>query len=214
MLRKIPSAKLLAELLRIQRSLAGDIVEGATIYGLAHGFESAIREVTESFGISEAHQRAAEDLLDEMDRAETTWDGPTLKHRIREKGISETTFSKVCKLCLLDSRFVTTIEALAERGDCRMVLSGESESPIRGWTGPTIYMELVNVAAEADETAKRSHAIFSPVVPRVGDTIEPQSGQLMRVVEVRHVAITMGERENGQTPYLTPFVYVEPIDPA
>lgn len=207
MSQKIPSSLLLAELLRIQRSLAGDPISAARIFGLMHGFQSVIEEETESFGISDETQEKAEDLLDEMDKAGAVWDGMTLKHRIREVGISEEAFSKVCELCLLQSRFVNVIQALADRGDCRMVTDREAKSPIEGWFGPTIYMEIVDTSADA---GKRSHAVFSSVVPRVGDTIEPRAGELMTVVEVRHIAIPMGEHESGQTSHLTPTVFVEP----
>lgn len=110
--RSIPSPRILAELLRLQRWAGGDAVTADRIFGLMHGFETVIAEEKESFGISRETQSKVEDMLEDVERGKQSTDGYDIKQRLLEDQIDESTAAKVLELCRLQSRFTEAYEKL------------------------------------------------------------------------------------------------------
>ncbi len=195
--------KVLAEVLRLQRWAGGDSVPADRIFGLLHGFESVIRQEAESFGISEELQEKVEDLLDDIENNKQLPKGPAVKARLLREKIDETAAARVIELCQLQSRFPDAIRALADAPGCIFPGLQRHRGPEQDWCGALHHMELVDCSSE--ERAKM-YAVFAPTVPRIGETVRPQSGTLMEVVDVEHVVISQGEDEGAVQHYLVPHV--------
>jgi len=202
-------ARILAETLRLQRWAGGESVSADRIFGLMHGFESVIRQEAEGFGISEDTQEKVEDLLEDVEAGRQSTDGRSIKDRLHREKIDEIDAEKVMLLCRLQSRFTESIEKIAEGKGCVFPRLRRPRHPEQDWFGAIHYMELVDCS---EGVRKKMHAVFAPVVPRVGEFVTPQSGSQMRVVAVEHVAITQGDSEGVSQPCLVPHVMLEPVD--
>ena len=202
----INSGRTLAELLRIQRWAGGESISAATVFGLLRGFETVLATETPA-GVSETTQEAAEDVLVDVDHGRQSTDGPSLKSRLRNDNIDETTFGDVMRLCVLQSRFVDTVQKIVDgQGSVfRHVLP--VKIPEHDWLGALHYMEIVD---ESNNT--KMHAAYTSCVPRIGEIIEPQRGSRMRVVDVAHLAVNQGEWGTAQPLVLVPHVHVQPVD--
>ena len=206
--RSIPSPRILAELLRLQRWAGGDAVTADRIFGLMHGFETVIAEEKESFGISRETQSKVEDMLEDVERGKQSTDGYDIKQRLLEDQIDESTAAKVLELCRLQSRFTEAYEKLTAPESYFPGLAG-NRLPERDWFGALHYVELIDCTEEAHKTM---HSCFSPAVPREGEYVAPENGPPMRVVEVRYEMISLGDGEGQRQPILVPFVYLENED--
>lgn len=199
---RIPSAMLLAEVLRIHHWAGGDQESLARAYGLANGFESVINEELESFGISEETQSKVEDILEEIDEDEGLAGGMSLKSRLREADVEEPDAGIVMRLCYLQGRHVDAIDKIATSPDSIFPRVNQPELPELSWSGATVYMELIDCSGGAKN---KMNAIFAPCVPRIGEAVTLEDGRTLRVVDVRYA---MAPRETlGHS--LTPHVFLD-----
>lgn len=211
-MNKFPLAlgRVLGELLVLQRWAGGDSVSAARIYGLMNGFETAVDSELEqlhSDGISEKTQDRIEDLLQEIDQGTTH--PSAVKNWLRDAEIDEQVACCVMRLCQLESRFPDVVDRICrESGEPFCHIGRRQVLPNADWFGSLHYMELVDCSGESE---KKLHAAFSPCVPRVGELVEPEGGQLMRVVDVQHVVSTNQDRPLT-APILVPHVCLEPVD--
>ena len=157
-------AKLLAEILRIQRWAGGESVSADRIFGLMHGFETVLREEAEGFGISAETQEKVEDLLDDVEAGKQSTDGMSIKDRLHADGVNENDAAKVMTLYRLEDRFIDGIEKIAQGN----VFPGlkRPKLPEQGWRGALHYMELVDCTEGA---YTKLHAAFAPALPRRRD---------------------------------------------
>jgi len=195
-------ARLLAEILRLQRWAGGDSVPAHRIYGLMHGFESTWEQEVASFGISKETQSMVEDVLDDIENNRQSEEGRAIKDRLRKDKIDESDAIKVCHLCRFESRFLNAVEKLEK------VFSSlrRPRFPEQDWRGALHYMELVDCT---ENVHRKLHAVLAPSVPRIGETVTPQRGSAMRVVQVEHCVVTIGEEEGMTLPVLVPYIYLE-----
>ncbi len=202
-------ARILAEVLRLQRWAGGESVSADRIFGLMHGFETVLRQESESFGVSEETQEKMEDLLEDVEAGKQSPDGPSIKDRLRRDGIDETDAGRVILLCRLQSRFTEGIEKIAQGQGCIFPSLRQHRLPEQDWFGALHYMELVDCT---EGVHKKMHAVFAPAIPRVGEFVTPQNGSAMRVTGVDHVAITQGDSEGVSQNCLVPHILLEAID--
>ncbi len=202
-------ARMLAEILRIQRWAGGDSVPADRIFGLMHGFESVFREETESFGISEATQEKVEDLPEEVEAGTQSSSGTSIKERLRRDGIKESDAKRVMELCLLQSRFNEGIKKIAKGKGSIFRSLNQPRLPEQDWFGALHYMELIDCS---EGVHKKMHGVFAPAVPRVGELVTPQQGSTMEVVGVEHVAIAQGDQEGIMQHCLIPHILLEAVD--
>ena len=205
----LQQAALLAEVLRLQRWAGGETVEAARIYGLAHGFESVIDSELESRGISAETQRKVEVMLDDVDAGRQPAGGRAIKDRLHRDGIRETDASRVMELCLLQGRFTDTISNVAGGEGSVFSSIDRLRLPEHDWLGAMHYMELVDCT---DGGHTRMHGVFAPAIPRVGETIQPERGDPMVVVAVKHTIDKCGEREGVPIHHLAPCVCLVPAE--
>jgi len=201
-------AKLLAEVLRVQRWAGGDAVSAARIHGLLHGFESVLNEEIESFGISEEVQDKVETMLEDVESGKQATDGLAIKDRLRHDNVDETDAARVLELCRLQERFPEEIDALTGLGS---IFPGVSKlrQPEQNWFGALHYMELVDCT---EDVHKKLHAVFAASVPRIGEVVTPENGTAMEVVAVEYSIVSQGEHESVSQPILVPFIYLEAIE--
>ena len=203
-------AKLLAEVVRLQRWAGGDSIAADRIFGLLHGFESVYRQETEGFGISEEIQDKVEDILEEVEAGTQATDGMSIKGRLYEDGIDETVASNVMELCRLQSRFFDGVEAIINGEGSEFSYLAERRNPEQNWFGALHYMELYD-CTEGERT--KMHAVFAPAIPRVGEIVSPQRGSQMVVVGVEHVVMQIGQSEGISQPILVPYILLEIHEP-
>jgi hypothetical protein len=199
--------RLLAEVLRLQRWAGGDSVSAARVFGLMHGFESALEEDQKS-GITRVTQDKVEDLLEDVDAGKQSVSSRAIKDRLRKAGVSESDAKLVMQLCRLQGRFADTVEKIAKESGSRFrpLLRWKAEE--RDWHGALHYLELFD---STEGARKKLHAAFSPCIPRVGDIIKPERGSRMKVVAVEHVAISQTKKETGAVVLLIPYVMLKAI---
>jgi hypothetical protein len=202
-------ARLLAEILRLQRWAGGHAIPADKIFGLMHGFKSVLREETDGWGITADLQDKVEDMLEDVEDGTQSTDGLAIKDRLDRDGLDETKASLIMRLCLLQSRFVEGVKKVASgRGSVFAHILLQSP-PASDWFGALHYMELVD---STEGVQKPMHAVFSASVPHVGEIVEPQRGQRMQVIEVVYVAAKLGESENVPQAILIPYVSLKPLE--
>ena len=202
-------AKVLGEVLLLQRWAGGTAIPADRVFGLRTGFESVLEAELEHRGISREVQDRVEDLLQEIDQETHSTSPIAIKDWLRRERIDETIAGDVMQLCRLQSRFPDVIDQIIkEPGSPFSYLRKRELLPNSQWFGSLHFVELVDASGESE---KKLHGVFAPSVPRIGEFIEPQGGQLMKVVDVGHVAITMDDSGNSY-PVLVPHVYLEPIE--
>jgi hypothetical protein len=199
--------RLLTEVLCLQRWAGGsDAIGKARIFALLNGFESALHEDGDDSkrGISEVMQEAVEEQLEKVDNGGLS--ESLFADAIRDAGIDKESARLVMKLCMLESRFVDAIVRIAKSS-----FSGFSnlerwdfKSPELEWFGSLHYMELVELR---DGERSKLHSIMAPCVPRIGETVIPESGQSMEVVAVDYQIQTRNDKC-----IMVPHVILEPID--
>jgi hypothetical protein len=206
----LESGKLLAEILRLQRWAGGTAIDSARLFGLLHGFETALRLEKEAAGISEAEQNEVEDLLTDVGSGKQSVDSLSIKDRLHGAGVDESKAIDVMQLCLLQSRFSEEIAKIADgaAGHFRL-LNRKDTAPESQWFGALHCVELVDCSA--GERAKL-HAVCSPCVPRVGELIRPEGGKLMKVVNVEHLVVTTEDSQGCSQRLLVPHVFLESIE--
>jgi hypothetical protein len=206
----IPSPKILAELLQIQRWAGGDGIKSARIFGLMHGIESVIKEENESFGISEETQRKVEEMLDDIDKGIQSTNGMDIKSRLHINHVKECDAKTIMKLCLLQNRFGPEIDKLINGQGSPFHSLNRSHLPEQDWWGALHYMELVDCTTDA---RKKLHPVFAATVPRVGEVVEPEAGSRMRVVEVEYHIVNVNDQlpSSFKHHYLVPYVLLEAI---
>jgi hypothetical protein len=202
-------AKLLAEVLRVQRWAGGDSVSAARIHGLMHGFESVLKQELESFGVSEDVQEKVEQILVDIESGQQATDGLAIKDRLRRDHINETDAIRVLELCRLQEHFPEEIDVLTKELGSAFPHIDRMRQPEQNWFGALHYMELVDCT---EDVHKKLHAVFAASVPRIGETVTPENGTAMEVVGVEYMIISQGEREGVLQPILVPYVYLEAID--
>ena len=202
-------ARLLAEVLRLQRWAGGEFVPPHRIFGLMHGFESVIDQEEEAKGVSSETQESVEKLLEDVEAGKQSTDGPSVKDRLRREHIDESQAALVMRLCLLQSRFIEGVKAIASGLGSVFHSVVCHRQPESDWFGALHYVELVD---STEGAAKKMHAVFSPCVPRVGEIVEPQSGQLMEVVNVVYVTVMQGEHAGIPQPILVPHVTLRSLE--
>lgn len=200
------TGRILAEVLRIQRWAGGDSVSAARIFGLMNGFESTLRREAERGVITEATQEKVEDILEEIEGGEQSPTWMWVKGRLHSAGIDESDARAVMELCRLEGRFVDALDQIHKA-------TGGHEGhapdlPEHQWFGSLHYVELVDFSGD---NRKPLHAVFAPSVPAVGDSITPQGGETMVVVDVDHVVISQGEEGEKVVHYLVPHVLLKPL---
>ena len=205
----LQNARLLAEILRLQRWAGGEAVPADRIFGLMHGFKSVLCQEAEASGITSETQEKVEDLLEDVEGGKQSTEGRDVKGRLRSDGIEETEAGLVMQLCLLQSRFVDGVTKIASgRGSVFSHILSQ-RTPESDWFGALHYMELVD---STEGVHKKMHAMFSACVPRVGEIVEPERGSRMRVVDVSYVAAKQGRSESVPQPILIPYVILESLD--
>jgi hypothetical protein len=206
---KPETGRILAEILRLQRWAGGEAVDAARLFGLMHGFETALR--SENGGlITEEAQKRVVDMLDEVDRDPAS--ASYIDARLRAAGIGRDTAIKVMELCRLQGRFTNAIKEIASAPHAPAEYRSLEETepgPESQWFGALHYLELVDCTKGIE---KKLHAVFSPGIPRIGEFIEPERGSSMEVVDVRYVAIRQTGSEYAPLPMLVPYVYLRAID--
>jgi hypothetical protein len=205
---QVPLSVVLAELLRIQRWAGGDSVSSARIFGLMHGVESVIRKEHESFGISEETQDKVEDLED-IESGKQSINDMAIKDRLDRDGVRETQAATVIELCRLQGRFTDAVEQLIGNPSATFGYLQRSVPPEHSWFGSLHYMELVDCTEGAK---KKMHAVVAASVPRVGETITPQSGSTMHVVGVDYVIVNQSRQEGLSQHALVPHVLLEGLE--
>jgi len=200
------TARILAEVLRLQRWAGGAPLDAARIFGLLHGFESVLREQKQE-GISETTQEAVEDLLHEIESNGQVPDGLALKDRLNRQGIDEVVAERVMQLCRLQGRFVEAVDKVAAAQGSTFATLKRNRPPEEDWFGPLHFMELFD---STEGAKKKLHAVFGPSVPRVGETVTPERGSPMEVVAVDYAIVC--REESNQNPILIPNVILEAID--
>jgi hypothetical protein len=205
--KNLQNARMLAEILRLQRWAGGDSVSAGRIFGLMHGFESVLREESESVGVTAEVQRKVEDLLEDVEAGKQSVDGLAIKDRLRRDKVNESDASLVFQLCLLQSRFTEGVEKVATGSGSIFAHVIRQHSPESAWFGALHYVELCD---STEGVHKKLHGMFAPAVPRIGETVEPQRGSPMRVVNVVYVAAEQGDSEGIPMPILIPHVILEP----
>jgi len=200
-------ARLLAEVLRIQRWAGGDHIPADQIFGLMHGFESAYRD-GDSFGVSIEVQRKVENILQDVEFGRQSTDGMSIKDRLYEEEIDETVAGQVMELCRLQSRWLDGINKIVE-GQGSVFAYLKARHPVQGWFGALHYMELMDCT---EGSHKKLHAVYAPTVPRVGEIVTPENGSPMQVVGVEYIVVEDGEDEGIKQPYLVPYVLLEADD--
>ena len=209
-------ARTLADILHLHRWAGGDQVDLATIFGLAKGIESVIREtLPEEDGISSETQRKIEDILDDVDRGKQSTDSISLKNRLHREGISDTDAITIMRLCILQRRFTSAIKKISEGpgGTFESIFMEKTETS--NWDGAKIYMELV---LETDEGRLETIPTFAPCLPRVGETIDlsylfdKKAGEMrMEVVGIGYDAHRMKDPlDQHPMAQLVPYVILEP----
>ena len=209
-------ARTLSDILHLHRWAGGDQVDLATIFGLAHGIESVIREtLPDTRGISSETQSKIEDVLDDVDRGTQAIDAISLKNRFHRDGISEDDAINIMQLCLLQSRFTSAIKKISEGpgGTFSTIFSEKTETS--NWDGAKIYMELV---LETDKGRLETIPTFAPCLPRVGETIDlsdlfdKKAGEMrMKVVGIGYDAHRMKDPlDQHPMAQLIPYVILEP----
>lgn len=199
--------KLLAEVMLLQRWAGGDPVSLAQMFGLANSVESVLEEAKPNV-ISRETQDKVEDILDDVRNGRQDPDGMALKERLHSDGISETDAQTIMRLCVLENRFGDAVKTIAEAPGSTFSTVLDSPSSNHQWYGALHYLELFD---ESQHTPMLS--VFSPCVPRIGETIETLKGSPMRVVDVRYSAQPVPDPLGGhQQRVLVPTVHLEPID--
>lgn len=190
-------AKIMAEVLRVQRWAGGDSVNASRIFGLQHGFETTMNaEVTD--GISEEIQAKVEDVLSDVDAGQQSTEGLSIKARLRKEEVDESVAHLVMKQCVLEGRFQSEVKKVTQFRPDRL--------PEQNWYGALHYMELVDTT-HGDRA--KLHAVFAPTVPRIGEFVVPEGGSTMEVVGVEYVAATLGKDEGRPYSYLIPYVLLK-----
>lgn len=202
-------AKLLAEVLRLQRWAAGDSVPASRVLGLSHGFETELRNECESFGISKETQDKIENLLEAVENGKQSPKSESIKSRLKAIKVKESDAARIMELCWSQSRLTEGIEAIASAPRSRFRALAKPRHSEQNWFGALHYMELVDCSA--GKRAKM-HAVFAPSVPRIGEIVTPQLGTSMRVVDVEHVVISQGEQEGSTRHCMVPHILLENID--
>lgn len=202
-------AKLLAEVLRLQRWAGGDSIPASRILGLLYGFETELRNECKSFGISEETQDKVEDLLEAVESGEQSPKSESIKSRLKAAQIKESDAVCVMELCWSQGRLTEGIEAIATAPRSRFRKLAKPRHSEQNWFGALHYMELVDCSA-----GKRAkpYAVFAPSVPCIGEVVTPQLGTSMKVVGVEHVVISQGDQEGITQRYLVPHILLESID--
>jgi len=202
----VSCGRMLGELLVMQRWAGGDHVSESRIFGLLKGFESALnaeQDAVRKHGISAETQDRVEDLLQEIDDGTQATNPMSVKAWLHAAQIEEDVAEDVMQLCLLESRFPDVIDRLAsEPGSPFAGLMTKDFPPNRNWFGSLHYIELF------DAEQNKLHAVFAPAIPREGEYIQPEGGEIMRVVEVVHIVAKIGDN----APILVPHVYLESDD--
>jgi hypothetical protein len=198
-------ARILAEVLQLQRWAGGPEVPRDRIHGLLEGLQSTLEQEVESFGITRDEQDAVEDVLDDIERGKQNPSGLAIKHRMIADDIDEMDFHTVVEQCILESRFTEGISKLDGYSNQKRPIV---ESREREWIGALHYMEICD-CTEGVET--KLHSVFAAEVPRIDEIISPEGGSDMRVIDVVHRMVRMGDE--GETRLvLIPHVLVEPLD--
>lgn len=206
---KLLNARILAEVLRLQRWAGGESVSAARIFGLMNGFETELQRECEAFEISEETQTKVEDMLEDVDKGTQPTDGMSIKERLRQDGVDETDCRRVMTLCRLQSRHIGGISKIVNGKGSPFLGLDSPRLPEQDWFGALHYVELVDCT---DDTRKKMHAVLCPTVPRVGEVVTPQQGSRMRVVAVEYDVISQGDREGVSQRYLVPYVLLKPAD--
>ena len=198
--------RILAEVLRLQRWAAGESIDAATIFGLEHGVESVIDRLFECRDwLDRDTQERAEDIIEAVEAGSQSTDGMSIKNRLQTDQIDESDFSSVLKLLLLEGRFTDGVTAIIEgRGS---VFAGikQSRPSEQQWRGNLHYIELVDCSSGEK---MKLHAVYASAVPCVGDTVTPEGGQQMRVIEVEHMIATVDHNIGFPQKIMTPHVYL------
>jgi hypothetical protein len=210
-------AKILSDVLHLHRWMGGDHVNLATIYGLANGIESVVKESVPR-GISRKMQDKIEDVLQDVDHEKQSPDSLAMKSRFHSDGICETDAIDIMRLCVLQGRFTDVIKKIAERpGSVFSTVFGH-RTETSDWDGAKIYMELVvDLGKEKPEMI----ATFAPCLPRIGETIdlsdlfgEKGGSMWMEVVCIEYGAHRMEDPlDRHPIAKLIPYVVLEPYKP-
>nr|WP_123784771.1 hypothetical protein [Pirellula staleyi] len=202
-------AIILAEVLRLQRWAGGEHVPADRIFGLMNGFESVVDQESESFGISRDTQDKVENLLEDVEYGTQSTDGMAIKDRLRRDHVAESDAGRVMQLCRLQSRFVDSVNAIANGVGSVFAYITRRRQPEQNWFGSLHYIELVDCT---EGVRKKLHAVFAPAIPRVGEYVTPENGPAMRVVGVDHVVASQGDDESVVHNILIPHVLLEMDD--
>lgn len=194
---------LLAEVLTIQQWIGRYDLKAGRVAGIKNGVASHVSEMLFE-PITEEDQEALDDILYDIERDELSPGKQEVRRRLRQSGVSESKLLRYLDVCKHDRYFTDAIEAIAN-DDYSHDDSVEPTYPAKPpFLGGMIYFELIDMT---DHT--RPLACIGPVVPRVGELIEPIKGDAQRVLEVRHVINTDEESPNYKT--MTPCVYYAPL---
>ena len=211
-------AKTLSDVLHLHRWMGGDQVDLATIYGLANGIESIVKESVPR-GISRKTQDKIEDILQDVDEGNQPPDSLAMKGRFHRDRICEDDAIAVMRLCILQSRFTNVIKKIAESDGSVFSSVFGHRTETSDWDGAKIYMELV---VDLGKKKPEMFSTFAPCVPRVGETIdlsdlfEKKAGSMwMEVVGIEYGAHRQEDPlDNHPMAKLTPYIILEPCKSA
>lgn len=193
--------KILAEVRLLQRWGGGDAVDRGRIFGLLHGFETALRQELEGEGISEDLQDRAEKVFEKIDEATVAPSSMIIKQWLREAGVPEHIAAKAMHNCVLDGRFVDTADKLH-----RPMHSRDGAVETQALTA-NLYIELVDASGGG-----KPRAAFCAAVPRIGELIRPEAGSPMRVIDVEYHARQDNDSLGVPRTVLVPNVLLAPHD--
>ena len=210
-------AKTLSDILHLHRWMGDDQVDLATIYGLANGVESVVKESIPQC-ISRKTQDKIEDILQEVDEEKQSPEYLELKTRFHSDRISEDDARTIMRLCILQGRFTNVIKNIAEsRGSLFRTVLGE-RTKTSDWDGAKIYMELV---VDLGKQKPEMIATFAPCIPRIGETIDlcdifeedkKEAGSMwMEVVGIEYGAHRLEDPlDNHPMAKLIPYIILKP----
>lgn len=203
----LKSAALLAEVLRIHRWAGSNEATAAKVFGLLHGIETVINpDDAEPMGISRETQDKFDDILDEIESTSQPANGMSLKARLRSDGIDEVDAKTLLDYYRLSGKFAEAIDMIAQ-ADGSIYTSRTVNSDERNWRGGLNYFEI---CYDLPDGTHKTIGVFSPTVPRIGETVNLRDQQAMRVVDVVYLLCDDDEPTNGSTQYLLAHVIVEP----
>ncbi|TWU36521.1 hypothetical protein Q31b_48020 [Novipirellula aureliae] len=190
--------RILGELLTLQKWAGRFDLDENKVLGICRGIEADVNEFLVD-PISENDREAIDDILNDIESGTISPAKDDVRRRLREAGVSESSFLRYVDVCKHSGDFGEAVEAMANAGYSYVRNASPNKEMKPNFLGATTYVELVDTTKNA-----KNIACQLPVIPRIGESIEAINGDLQEVVDVRHVVI----KDDADQRYATSCVYV------